>query len=281
MFHITHIFATLYNKIGSGLLPQLIALDMDGTLLDAEGNIPPGFDEITTLADAHSVTLLPASGRQLATLQAMFPEHKSFLAENGTVVMHEGNIVATSPLSDEVTDSIRKRLRSVAVEHTIVVCTPETAYVERGVSDAAEEELAKYYRSVTWVDSLDEAPRGQTIKVAVFCADGSEKHLAKPLREAAPDDNVAVSGKVWVDVMAAGAHKARACASFADALNINIANTAAFGDFLNDLELLQAAGTAIAMENAHPALKEIADYIAPPNTEYGVIKVLRDWFDES
>ena len=281
MSHITHIFATLHNTIGLSLLPQLIALDMDGTLLDAEGNIPPGFDEITSLADARGVTLLPASGRQLATLQAMFPEHRSFLAENGTVVMHEGDIVATSPLPDEVTDSIRERLRSVEIEHTIVVCTPETAYVERGASDSAQQELAKYYRSVTWVDSLDEAPRGETIKVAVFCANGSEKHLANPLREAAPDDNVAVSGKVWVDVMAQGAHKGTGLRKLADALNIDIANTAAFGDFLNDLELLQAAGTAVAMDNAHPALKEIADDIAPPNTEYGVIKVLRDWFNES
>ena len=39
------------------------------------------------------------------------------------------------------------------------------------------------------------------------------------------------------------------------------------------------AGTAIAMENAHPKLKEIADRIAPPNTEYGVMTVLRQLFD--
>ena len=39
------------------------------------------------------------------------------------------------------------------------------------------------------------------------------------------------------------------------------------------------AGTAIAMENAHPKLKEIADHIAPPNTEYGVMTVLRQLFD--
>ncbi|WIM73424.1 HAD hydrolase family protein [Corynebacterium suedekumii] len=57
------------------------------------------------------------------------------------------------------------------------------------------------------------------------------------------------------------------------------ARTLAFGDYLNDYELLEAAGTAWAMDNAHPDIRAIADHIAPPNTEAGVVTVLRELLD--
>ena len=78
---------------------RLIALDMDGTLLDADGKFPPGFDEILRAAHEQGVVLAPASGRQLGTLADMFDGlHGSpdgFIAENGAVVAHEGEIVST------------------------------------------------------------------------------------------------------------------------------------------------------------------------------------------
>ena len=49
----------------------------------------------------------------------------------------------------------------------------------------------------------------------------------------------------------------------------------AFGDYLNDCELLQAVGESYAMENAHPALKALARHIAPSNDENGVMRVVR------
>ena len=79
--------------------------------------------------------------------------------------------------------------------------------------------------------------------------------------------------------MANGVNKGVALQTMSKLLAVPISRTAAFGDFLNDYELLHEAGTAIAMENAHPKLKEIADRIAPPNTEYGVMTVLRQLFD--
>jgi len=55
--------------------------------------------------------------------------------------------------------------------------------------------------------------------------------------------------------------------------------TAAFGDYLNDAELLAAAGTSYAMANGHPQLKAAADHIAPSNEENGVVRVLQQLLD--
>ena len=79
--------------------------------------------------------------------------------------------------------------------------------------------------------------------------------------------------------MHADAGKGRALTALAEAMGVDKRQTAAFGDYLNDLELLEAAGTAWAMDNAHPDIKAIADHIAPPNTEAGVVTVLRTLLD--
>ena len=261
------------------LLPQLIALDMDGTLLDGNGQLPPDFAAISTRAHQLGVTLVPASGRQLATLQEMFPQEDTFIAENGSVVVHDNRVISATTLPTAAVRAAVATLRTVDAAHTVVLCTPDTAYVHKGADEQARAEISKYYKAVQWVDDPDALLDADIIKIAVYCADGSEKHLHQPLLAAVPEHNIAISGAVWLDVMAAGVNKGEALHTMAELLAVPISRTAAFGDFLNDYELLREAGTAIAMENAHPKLKEMADRIAPPNTEYGVMTVLRQLFD--
>ena len=86
---------------------------------------------------------------------------------------------------------------------------------------------------------------------------------------------MAISGKVWLDVMARDVDKGAALSQLAELIGVPISRTVAFGDYLNDLQMLRAAGIAVAMENAHPQLKEVADIIAPANTDNGVSVVLR------
>lgn len=261
------------------LLPQLIALDMDGTLLDGNGQLPPDFAAISTRAHQLGVTLVPASGRQLATLQEMFPREDTFIAENGSVVVHDNRVISATTLPTAAVRAAVAALHTVEATHTVVLCTPDTAYVHKGADEQARAEISKYYKAVQWVDDLDALLDADIIKIAAYCADGSERHLYQPLLAAVPEHNIAVSGAVWLDVMATGVNKGKALHTMAELLGVPMSRTAAFGDFLNDYELLREAGTAIAMENAHPKLKEIADRIAPPNTEFGVMTVLRQLFD--
>ena len=65
----------------------LIALDMDGTLLDGAGQIPEGFWDVLVELQRRGVVVAPASGRQLATLRSMFDGENdpgTYIAENGT-----------------------------------------------------------------------------------------------------------------------------------------------------------------------------------------------------
>ena len=60
----------------------------------------------------------------------------------------------------------------------------------------------------------------------------------------------------------------------ADALGISMADTVAVGDSNNDSEMLQCAGTSIAMGNAIEAIKDMADYVTTDVTEDGIWNAL-------
>ncbi|OFS19246.1 Cof-type HAD-IIB family hydrolase [Corynebacterium sp. HMSC04H06] len=266
--------------------PRLIALDMDGTLLDGEGRIPAGFPELAARLHDLGVVLVPASGRQLATLRDMFSGIsgiKSFIAENGTLVSHHGDIVDTTQLPADIVTACLDACAGIdsAQTYAAVLCAPETAYIAAGTPAAIRAEIDKYYHSVTVVDDLARVAADKPlVKLAVYCNADAEEHVAPHLRAASAGNNLAISGKNWIDVMSADADKGHALEQLAAKLGIPMEQTAAFGDYLNDFQLLQAAGTAVAMENAHRRLKEIADLQAPSNLNNGVLEVLRDWFGE-
>lgn len=250
---------------------RLIALDMDGTLLDADGRIPDSFWEVYGELRARGVTVAPASGRQLATLQAMFPADSSFIAENGAVVAHGGEIVSTTLLDADVVRSVIDASRDAGLD--LVVCTPEVAHHAPGISEATQRELARYYASRQETADLHEVTG--VIKLAAYTTGDAEALAYPPLRAAAPGADVVVSGAHWVDIMDPAAGKGRALTQLGEALGVGKHETLAFGDYLNDRELLLAAGTSWAMENAHPEIRALADHIAPPNTQAGVVTVLR------
>ena len=84
----------------AGAQIRLVAVDMDGTLLDDEKNFPPGLDELLDHLEQRGVVFVPASGRQVWTLIDMFPERPglTFIGENGAIVMRDGREISSAPL---------------------------------------------------------------------------------------------------------------------------------------------------------------------------------------
>lgn len=56
--------------------------------------------------------------------------------------------------------------------------------------------------------------------------------------------------------------------------------TMVFGDYLNDLEMMQQAYFSYAMENAHPDVKKVSNFLAKSNEENGVTVVLQQMLNE-
>ena len=84
-----------------------------------------------------------------------------------------------------------------------------------------------------------------------------------------------LAGPEWIDIVNKDANKGAAVKKIADLKGIKQDEILAFGDYLNDLTMLEAAGTSYAMVNGHPDLKKIADHIAPSNNDEGVMQILQ------
>ena len=111
------------------------------------------------------------------------------------------------------------------------------------------------------------------------CAGDAATHLLPVLQKRlGGDHSVILSGANWVDVMKPGVNKGRAMRMLQEIKGVSPDECMAFGDYLNDWELLQSVTESYAMENALPELKAIAKHIAPPNDDRGVMRVVKERF---
>lgn len=269
---------TLLDSIAPHI--RLVVADMDGTFLDADQHIPDGsWDLIQRLKDA-GITFVPASGRTCARLAAMFEGHDEgmpLIGDNGALIVRDGEVLDSSTLPRDVVLDCITRIRCLGRPGTIaaVLSAPEGAYIDVGDAPFIDE-CQKYYENIQLVDDLSQVDTS-VLKVAAFDYDEAATRLYPALTSI--DSQVVHSADHWVDVMPRESNKGRAVIALQELFNISPKDTIAFGDYHNDLEMLQSAGTAVAMAGAQQEIKDIADIIAPGNDEHGVHQILEKILD--
>ncbi|WP_062292515.1 HAD family hydrolase [Demequina phytophila] len=259
---------------------RLVVCDMDGTLLDAAKRIPDAIWPLVDRMHERGVLFAPASGRQYATLARQFErlgEDLVVIAENGAYVRRGDVEVSASPLPGDAMPEIVGVLRAHALagyDVGAVVCGKRSAYVERS-DEAFLAKAQPYYAALEVVDDLTRVD-DDILKVAIYDF-GEAAHDTAPALEGFDGDalRVVVSDRHWIDIMALGVDKGVAVRALQSALGVTPAQTVVFGDYLNDLEMMDASELSFAMANAHPQVAERARYMAPANTDAGVITTLR------
>ncbi|MFF9622394.1 Cof-type HAD-IIB family hydrolase [Streptomyces griseosporeus] len=257
---------------------RLVVTDMDGTLLDDAKKAPAGLAQALRLLRERGVLFCPASGRQYATLAREFEgvaDGMVFIAENGTYVVRDGIELSSDPLAAGVAAGIAVAARQLAAggaDVGAVVCGKRSAYIERA-DEPFLAEVRKYYLNHRVVDDVT-AVDDEIIKVALFAFGSAEHTVAPALAPFAATHQVVVSGEHWVDVMNRTANKGAAVRRLQRELGITPAQTMVFGDYLNDLEMLDTAEWSFAMANAHPEVVRRARHLAPSNNDNGVLRTL-------
>mgnify|MGYP001190367864 CR=1 FL=1 len=259
---------------------KFIAADMDGTLLDANGQLDPVFFELYHELEQQGIVFAAATGRQYYSLiQTFLPlkDRMMFIAENGTMVMHQGKELYSCSIDKPSIDAIVNEARLIEGSY-IVLCGKKSAYIETQASDALDE-IQKYYHRCEYVEDLLTV-EDEFIKVAICQFDGSEANVYPSINaKFGHEHKVVVSAKVWLDVMNANASKGAAIKHLQETLGFSFEETMSFGDYFNDIEMLQASYHSYAVENAHEKVKSFARFSAPSNTEAGVLKVIRRHLD--
>lgn len=255
---------------------KLIVTDMDGTLLNDKHELHPDFWEIeNTLADK-GILLAVASGRQYYNLESKFSRLKDrmiFFAENGTHVVHKGEELYVNPMDPDAAKKFIKVGRKIG-DVQLVLCGKKSAYVE-SKDRRFIEEINKYYEKIEYVKDLTTV-EDTILKVTICDWKGVEENSYHSFKEFENKYKVAIAAKIFIDITALSANKGNAIKGVQEKLNISPEETLVFGDYLNDLEMMQNAKYSYAMKNAHEDILNISSYVTEfDNNDNGVLRTIR------
>ena len=197
-----------------------------------------------------------------------------FAAENGSYVVFRGEEIHIQAIDPEITHELILIARKIKNTYPII-CGKKKAYVENDDEEFINH-LKLYFERYEVVEDLLEIKDDQFLKFTLCDLAGSEVNSYPHYKKYEEDLQVKVSGPIWLDISHKKANKGRALEVLQEKFQITAEQTMVFGDYLNDLEMLEKAHYSYAMANAHPDIKKIARFIAKSNDENGVVEILSE-----
>ncbi|BBX19714.1 HAD family hydrolase [Mycolicibacterium duvalii] len=272
------------------MTPELVATDVDGTLLDDDERVTPRTRAaVKALVDAGAQFVL-ATGRPprwVAPVVDQLGFAPMAVCANGAVVYDPGTdrIVSARTLSAEALAEladIATRLipgAGLAVER-----------VGRSAHDAATPQFVSSpgYEHA-WLNpdntevSLEDLLSAPAVKLLIRKAGARSDEMAAVLAGHVGNagDITYSTNNGLIEIVPLGISKATGIAEVATPLGISAANVITFGDMPNDVPMLSWAGIGVAMGNAHPDALAAADEVTVTNAEDGVAAVLERYWRDS
>ena len=253
---------------------KLVITDMDGTLLNSKGEVSQRFFALYRELKDH-IHFVAASGRQYHSIKhklAPIAKEITIVAENGGLAKRDQQELLFTGLPETYLSEIVNKARKVN-NAEIILCGKDGAYIENGDSKFTNI-LKEYYHKYNVTGDLNSVDPSGIMKVALYHYEDSEQFIYPEVKELEGDLLVKVSGKHWVDISHPEANKGRAVSLIQQQMEITTEETMVFGDYNNDLEMLERGYFSYAMQNAHPKVKEIARFETGSNDHEGVEEVL-------
>ncbi|WP_041833019.1 HAD family hydrolase [Actinoplanes sp. N902-109] len=262
---------------------RLVASDIDGTLVRSDGSLSPRTIDVLAGLRDRGVPVVLVTGRPVRWLRPLYDqlaEPLPAVCANGAVVydpVHD-EILRAAPLSVELLLEVTKKLREAVPDVVLAV------EVEDGRSFWYEEKWPLRWdvkhpamRMLTAPDQLASVP---AVKLLARSANHGPDEFVELVSRTLGTVVEAThsSSSALVEISAAGVTKAAGLAWVCEREGVTAAEVVAFGDMPNDLPLLTWAGRSVAMGNAHPAVKAVADEVAGGNDEDGVAAYLEELF---
>ena len=254
---------------------------MDGTFLDSNKRISPQFPSLYFKMQEKGVRFVIASGNQYYRLYQKFLPLSGdiiFIAENGAYIVDGVKEIYCSVIKKEYVDFIVKLLENNP-RLFMIMCGKKGAYAESKHFEY-KNEVKKYYCAYSFVESFDEVD-DEIMKIAIFDPEYNIKECEEQVKPYLPEGlKLVTSGNEWMDILNDGTNKGTAINMVRDSLGITYDESAAFGDQMNDYELLSEVKYAYAMSNAVDPIKEIAYEVVLSNDEEGVIEKIKEILEE-
>jgi Cof subfamily protein (haloacid dehalogenase superfamily) len=249
---------------------KIVFFDIDGTLLNHDKKIPKSTREALKTLTENGVHVAIATGRA----PFMFADLRedlgidTFISFNGQYVKHQDKVVHTNPLSRDEIKVLEEEAKKnghpmVFLDHEAMMSNhDEHPHILKSMDDLKMHYPGydpSYYHNREIYQAL------------LFCESNDEGGY----RDAYGNLDFIRWHDYSMDVIPPGGSKAKGIEAMIKHLGFKRENTYAFGDALNDIEMLKFAGTGVAMGNGYQEVKEVADYITDPVDQNGIQKGLK------
>jgi hypothetical protein len=270
-------------------LVRLLAIDIDGTLLDSKGRVPPANLDAIHRAASRGVRVVIATGRSFHfALQALggLPDDITLLVYNGAIARARSG------------ETLLRRLLPQALAREVLAATvewrPDTACVfDRPLAgqlvydrmDWSHPNRSGFKRRnaaiIQAVDRLEDAVTEDPVQVTFNGGVAAMRAVSSQLAglPIAPHLEVMLTEYPtrdfsMVDVCGAGTTKGSGLAAVAGAFGIAQSEVMAVGDNHNDREMLEWAGIGVVMGNAEPELKQPGLHVTGTNDDAGLSQAI-------
>jgi hypothetical protein len=269
---------------------RILALDIDGTILDPHGSLPEAVRDAVVSARQHGLRVILCTGRRFRTALPWARE----LGLDGAIVVNNGTLIKQIESGETLRHSylpieeyaplisfVRRRgspLVYVDTYHENVDLVTERCSVTHEFQREYLNDNTAFFRTI---DDLHAEPRSDVIMVSTM---GDETTLGA-LREEAREQfgsrvrthsliNKNYRGMI-LEFLSPRSGKWAALSAIAAEAGVTADQIIAVGDDTNDIEMIRNAGLGIAMGNAAAEVKQAADHVVRSNAEGGVVEAIR------
>ena len=262
---------------------QLIAIDLDGTLLSPDKTISPANKQALLDAEAAGVHVVICTGRPLSGVRPIFEEigfksdHSYSVINNGctTVKSLDWSVITYAAFSEDdllyldlLSKEIHPQLSLFDLNRYIILNQEpsEIAKMDAGIVSTVPVPLG-----------LEEVLEAQPIFQGMFIDQKEQIDAFQDTYEEALTQRFHTirSQPILFEILPKDVNKATGLKALADHLGIPREQVMAIGDENNDIEMIQYAGLGVAMGNAANHIKELADVTTTTNAEDGVATAIR------
>lgn len=265
---------------------KAIALDMDNTLLNSKKELSVANRDVLRYLNRKGIRIILCSGRPFATLEPFLEElHVTknddiCVCFNGGLVrlVREHTVIKATALTKEQVEPVYDLVKKNDFKLDIVGEDKVYSLTEFGKSSYQ----TMIPKRMPFIDTtFDKVPAKLPIFKVVIAGEPDMIDAAATAATSLENLTVARSRRTLLEIMPPNVNKMNGLKAALNFYRIPREQLAAFGDEENDKDMIEYAGIGVAMGNAIPSIKKIADITVPSNDDDGVATYLVDYFQIS
>lgn len=259
--------------------PRMVALDIDGTIVDHEGVLPEEMRRAIRRVAMAGVPVVLTTGRSWHATRPVFEELElpsgPAISSNGAVVVQFPPFEVVQTHTFDPSEVIEKVLR----EHPRAALAAEVVGTGYRITQPFPE--GELHGEIELV-SPEELAGSDVTRIVVRDPNSSDEEFIRLAnRLGLKGVSYFVGWSAWLDIAPAGVSKATGLTKVVSELGFTAADVLAIGDGRNDIEMLAWAGRGVAVGDACADVQAAADHVTGTFAEGGTIEELERWFGRS